>query len=165
MRKSPNRVEHLVLSLVPVHILFPQQNPSDHKMNRFFIVAALSALLVGTNAFAPASTSRRVTTTSLQFGIPTFQPKKDDESEKDPNLEDEKKIDLKGLVQLVTAGLGAPFLGDFQGVEKETGKLMFSLEANNLVDEKGDSKQTSMPYFENGWVDEEDEGFKFPWQK
>ena len=49
---------------------------------------------------------------------------------------------------------------------------MFSLEANNLVDEDGESKQTKMPYFENGWVEEKDEsesggegGFKFPWQK
>lgn len=52
---------------------------------------------------------------------------------------------------------------------------MFSLEANNLVDENGESKQTKMPYFENGWVEEEDEssknsssnggGFKLPWQK
>jgi hypothetical protein len=27
---------------------------------------------------------------------------------------------------------------------------MFSLEANNLTDEDGNSKQTSMPYFESG---------------
>ena len=57
-------------------------------------------------------------------------------------------------------------------VPQETGKFMFSLEANNLVDENGDSKQTSMPYFESGWVDEDEEqrkkeqgSFKFPWQK
>ena len=70
----------------------------------------------------------------------------------------------------IYVGAGAPFLGDFQGVDKETGKFMFSLEANNLVDEDGQSKQTSMPYFEDGWVDPEDlkkqqQGFKFPWQK
>jgi hypothetical protein len=57
-----------------------------------------------------------------------------------------------------------------QGVDEETGKFMFSLEANNLVDEDGNSKQTSMPYFEEGWLPDEDEegsttGFKFPWQK
>lgn len=128
---------------------------------------------MGANAFVPAPTSHRVAT-NVKFGIPTFQPKKDDDNNaKDPNIE-EKKIGLGGLVQLVTAGLGAPFLGDYQGVDKETGKLMFSLEANNLVDEKGESKQTKMPYFESGWVDPEDlakeqkrkeEGFKFPWQK
>jgi len=69
--------------------------------------------------------------------------------------------------------MGAPFLGDYQGMDEETGKMMFSLEANNLVDEDGNSKQTQMPYFENGWVEEEDDktsskssgGFKLPWQK
>ena len=53
-------------------------------------------------------------------------------------------------------GLGSPFLGDFEGVDEDTGNLMFSLEANNLVDEDGNSKQTQAPYFESGWVDEED---------
>lgn len=58
--------------------------------------------------------------------------------------------------------------------------MMFTLEANNLVDENGNSKQTQMPYFENGWVEEEEDesqiakkkkngssssGFKFPWQQ
>ena len=59
----------------------------------------------------------------------------------------------------------APFLGDFEGVDEETGKFMFSLEANNLVDENGNSKQTSAPYFESGWVDENDSGFQWPWDK
>lgn len=139
---------------------------------------ALSALLGGTNAFAPtaqsSSTSQTRVATNLHFGIPTFGPKNDDDEEKDPSIVDDKKIGLAGLAQLITAGLGAPFLGDYQGVDKETGKFMFSLEANNLVDESGESKQTKMPYFESGWVDPEDlakeqkrsqEGFKFPWQK
>ena len=39
----------------------------------------------------------------------------------------------------------------------QDGKMMFTLEANNLVDENGNSKQTQMPYFENGWVEEKDE--------
>jgi hypothetical protein len=116
----------------------------------------------------------------LGFGIPSFLTPKDDKDKaessksnqpagKESGLE-KKEVGWKGLVQLITAGAGAPFLGDFEGVDKETGKFMFSLEANNLVDEKGNSKQTSMPYFESGWVDPEDEaraakGFKFPWQK
>ena len=33
---------------------------------------------------------------------------------------------------------------------------MFSLEANNLTDEDGNSKQTSMPHFVDGWVDPKD---------
>jgi hypothetical protein len=146
-------------------------------MTRYVLVllaTTVLAALSGANAFAPVQQGNRVATTTtstqLHFGIPTFGPKKDDDEPKDPNLEKEEKIGLKGLVQLLTSGAGAPFLGDFQGVDKETGNFMFSLEANNLVDENGASKQTSMPYFENGWVDPEDEkkakeGFKFPWQK
>jgi len=117
------------------------------------------------------TTSRTTTssTTSLNFGIPSFfVPQDDDESKKGAATGgregEEKKIGLSGMVQLITAGLGAPFLGDFQGTD-EDGKLIFSLEANNLVDENGEIKQTKAAYFENGWVDPEDEGFKFPWQK
>lgn len=80
--------------------------------------------------------------TRLYFGIPTFGAGKDDKDSKksssDTSLESnapEKKIGLSGLVQLITAGMGSPFLGEFEGVEEETGKMMFSLEANNLVDE------------------------------
>lgn len=111
-------------------------------------------------------------TSELYFGIPTFGGKDDkkDESSGESSPVEEKKIGLSGLVQLITAGMGSPFLGDFEGVDEETGNLMFSLEANNLVDEDGNSKQTQMPYFESGWVDEADlekqkNGFKFPWQK
>jgi hypothetical protein len=116
----------------------------------------------------------------LAFGLPSFSPKSNDEDDEInrkslSSLEQSNKIGLGGLIQLITAGAGAPFLGEFQGVEKETGKFIFSLEANNLVDENGESKQTKMPYFESGWVDPEDlakerkrkeqkgSGFKFPW--
>eukprot|EP00525_Craspedostauros_australis_P011739 CAMPEP_0198116900 /NCGR_PEP_ID=MMETSP1442-20131203/15278_1 /TAXON_ID= /ORGANISM="Craspedostauros australis, Strain CCMP3328" /LENGTH=151 /DNA_ID=CAMNT_0043774829 /DNA_START=131 /DNA_END=586 /DNA_ORIENTATION=+ len=140
------------------------------------------AAVIGTccqvQAFAPSPSSRtnaavqHSTSTSLAFGIPTFQSKNDDDKDGEDAIP-KKKMDLKGLAQLITAGMGAPFLGDFQGVDEESGKFMFSLEANNLVDEDGKSKQTSMPYFESGWVDPEDlekeqkrkeGGFKFPWQ-
>lgn len=144
-------------------------------MNKLAYTLTLLAGTSSVHAFVPAQTSSvaRLDSTELQFGIPTFQPKKDDDEKPQEGLKKEE-IGFEGLVQLVTAGLGAPFLGDFQGVDKETGNLMFSLEANNLVDENGESKQTSMPYFESGWVDPEDaakvekrkqEGFKFPWQK
>jgi hypothetical protein len=109
------------------------------------------------------------TSTTLSFGIPSFFTPKDDSDDKNADKkkpdEPEKKIGLSGVVQLITAGMGAPFLGDFEGVDEETGKFMFSLEANNLVDENGESKQTKMPYFESGWVDENDPGFKWPWEK
>ena len=73
--------------------------------------------------------------TALNFNIPTFgaNENKDDSSDETP--EEEKKIGISGLIQLITAGMGSPFLGDFEGVDEETGNFMFSLEANNLVDE------------------------------
>jgi len=132
--------------------------------------SSLSIALIATAsvaAFVPSQQNIRQANpeTALRFGIPTFQPKDED---KDPK--EEKKVGIQGLIQLVAAGMGAPFLGDFDGVDEESGKFMFSLEANNLVDEDGKSKQTSMPYFESGWVDPEDlkkegNGFKLPWQK
>jgi hypothetical protein len=140
---------------------------------------SLVVLLGSTHALAPPTpSSLSRSKTALALGIPKFLLP--DDSERDgtasadavSKAEDrsEKKIGLAGILQLMTAGAGAPFLGDFEGVDKETGKFMFSLEANNLVDEEGQSKQTKMPYFENGWVDPEDEkrakeAFKFPWQK
>ena len=138
------------------------------------VVAA--SLVTGSQGFAPAPkpSSAISTTTQLNFGIPkSFLPKDDKEKETAAKKEDalpKKELSLSGILQLITAGAGAPFLGDFEGVDEETGKFMFSLEANNLVDENGNSKQTQMPYFEQGWVDPEDEkraaeGFKFPWQK
>lgn len=125
--------------------------------------------------------------TQLFFGIPSFltppSPNDDENGKgsksigskksKEGPVPKDKSVGLKGLVQLIMAGAGAPFLGDYEGVDKETGKFMFSLEANNLVDEDGKSKQTAMPYFENGWVDPADlereeqrkqkGGFKLPW--
>jgi len=127
---------------------------------------------VGSSGFAPMTNPTPTSTTQLNFGIPTFQPKKQDDKKEEAGESalPKKELSMKGLLQLITAGAGAPFLGDFEGVDEETGKFMFSLEANNLVDENGNSKQTQMPYFESGWVDPEDEkraqeGFKWPWQK
>lgn len=146
----------------------------------------LVAALASVDAFAPQNlpSTRCSSSSQLSFGIPSFltpQSDKDKDSEAKSNAKkgkkggekvktDEKKIGLSGILQVIASGAGAPFLGDFEGVDKETGKFMFSLEANNLVDEKGNPRQTQMPYFENGWVDPEDEarekeGFKFPWQK
>merc|ERR550539_235294 len=126
-----------------------------------FVLLIIFARCTLNESFAPTtahvSTPKRET--KLHFFIPTFGQEKDeetDDSSKAADEKEEKKIGLSGLVQLITAGMGSPFLGNFEGVEEETGKMMFSLEANNLVDEDGNSKQTSMPYFESGWVDEKD---------
>uniref|UniRef100_A0A7S1ZHV3 Uncharacterized protein n=1 Tax=Trieres chinensis TaxID=1514140 RepID=A0A7S1ZHV3_TRICV len=131
-------------------------------------LCTLTALLLLSTGLASAFVPQRIvqdsastaesSSTRLGFGIPTFGAgnKKDDGKEEEKPLE-KKKIGLSGLVQLITAGAGSPFLGDFEGVDEETGNFMFSLEANNLVDENGQSKQTQAPYFESGWVSEEDQ--------
>ncbi|KAL3757685.1 hypothetical protein ACHAWU_004470 [Discostella pseudostelligera] len=134
---------------------------SSVRLTLFLVCTAQAAFI--------APSSRGAFGTKLGFGFNGLgSPKPDNEEGAD---KPEKKIGAAGLLQLITAGMGAPFLGDYQGVD-EDGKMMFSLEANNLVDEFGNSKQTQMPYFENGWVEEKDEtqekndgGFKFPWQK
>merc|ERR1719443_789424 len=125
------------------------------------LVAAVSATIPPCSAFmgGGAVYVSRGGGTKLMFGLGS--PKDKEEKPEDvgkPN----KKISLGGLAQLVTAGMGAPFLGDYEGMDQETGKMMFSLEANNLVDEDGNSKQTQMPYFENGWVEEEDDKTSTP---
>lgn len=139
-------------------------------MRSFALILAVATSAGAFVSKSPSSThaaaAAQVSPSALFFGIPTFQPKNDDD-----NDQEEKKINASGFIQLLTAGLGSPFLGEYEGTDKETGKMMFSLEANNLVDEDGNVKQTQMPYFESGWVDEEEEerrkenGFKFPWQK
>ena len=137
--------------------------------NNRFLMAVIAALgtCSAVVAFAPAPPVTRQAT-ELSLGIPKFLLPKEEPTTSEESAaaaDEEKKVGLKGLFQLMAAGAGAPFLGDYQGVDKETGKFMFSLEANNLVDEEGNSKQTKMPYFESGWVDEEDNGFSWPWEK
>jgi hypothetical protein len=128
-----------------------------------------SAFLAGCPRYCWTNSDRVTSSTQLYFGVPDFFRPKDEEKsdakQTAPAAAEAKKIGLAGVLQLVAAGMGAPFLGDYQGMDKETGKFMFTLEANNLVDENGNSKQTQMPHFENGWVDPDDEGFKFPWQR
>jgi protein-L-isoaspartate O-methyltransferase len=43
-------------------------------------------------------------------------------------------------------------LGEYKGTD-ENGKMMFELEANNLTDENGVSKQTKAKYFTEGYVE------------
>lgn len=93
------------------------------------------ALLPSAGAFVAPSPQAREVVTRLHFGIPTFGSK--DDKKGDNKKDDDKKISLSGLIQVITAGMGAPFLGDYEGIDEETGKMMFSLEANNLVDEVG----------------------------
>jgi hypothetical protein len=132
----------------------------------------LVAALASSESFAPqklpsarcsSSSSSPSSSSQLSFGIPSFltpQSDKDKDDVEDAKSDakkgkkvkgksepDVKKIGLSGILQVIASGAGAPFLGDYEGVDKETGKFMFSLEANNLVDEKGNPRQTQMPYF------------------
>jgi len=83
-----------------------------------------------------------------------------DDPQKPP--EAEKKMSIGGLVQLVLAGAGAPFLGELKEVafdDPTKPDLTFELEANNLTDAEGNTLQTKNPYFTDGWVDKgEDKG-------
>lgn len=91
-------------------------------MNSFrFLTLALLPVFWSVEGFVLHQPSSSVTnrgtsssTTELAFGLPSFgDNKKKDDEEKDPKLE-KTSIGLKGLVQLITAGAGAPFLGDFE---------------------------------------------------
>lgn len=71
----------------------------------------------------------------------------------DPGVQEEKekKSFLSGMLQLVAMGAGAPMLGDFEKFDDQ-GRAIFKLEANNLVDSKGDIIQTRAKYFNDGWT-------------
>lgn len=60
------------------------------------------------------------------------------------------------LVQLISMGAGAPMLGEFKEIDAD-GKMIFELEANNLVDSEGNSIQTKAKYFRDGYVEERGE--------
>jgi len=60
---------------------------------------------------------------ALSFGLPSWipNPQDDDDAQKgvQKKVDDDKpKIGLKGVIQLITAGAGSPFLGDYKGVDK-----------------------------------------------
>jgi hypothetical protein len=92
----------------------------------------LTSSFVATPAFRAKLQTCPTSSSAKHLKIP-FTPKSDDQGSSDEIKE--KKIGMSGLFQLITAGMGSPFLGDFEGVDKETGNFMFSLEANNLTDE------------------------------
>ena len=56
------------------------------------------------------------------------------------NSDEEKrpaKITLEGLRDLVALGLGAPNLGTFKGVDKDTGAMKFELDENRFITKDG----------------------------
>ena len=69
-------------------------------------------------------------------------------------------ITFQGLVDLIALGAGAPNLGKFKGVDKETGALQFELEKNNFKSSKTGKTYNSFDnrdatYFEEGYIDED----------
>mmetsp|Transcript_8387 Transcript_8387/g.25887 ORF Transcript_8387/g.25887 Transcript_8387/m.25887 type:complete len:146 (+) Transcript_8387:50-487(+) len=121
-------------------------------LQRSLVVVAALAWLHGAAAFAPMTPAPPRTLRATP-GVPLLAQK---------NAEDEgerpARITMQGLMELVTLGLGAPNLGKFKGVDKETGALNFELEANRIVDKSGkvfngyDNSQN--PYFEDAYVDD-----------
>ena len=75
----------------------------------------------------------------------------------DAPKEDKKpQMTFGKLVQLISMGAGAPMLGEFKEIDAD-GKMIFELEANNLVDSEGNSIQTKAKYFRDGYVEVKDD--------
>jgi len=73
----------------------------------------------------------------------------------------EKKKGISGLLQLIAFGAGAPLLGEFEKFD-EKGTALFKLEANNLVDSKGEIIQTRAKFFNEGWTEASEQAIKPP---
>ena len=90
-------------------------------MKYIALIISITQITV-TSAFFPSGLPLGVTWgqgTSLNFGLPSgFGKGADNASENGNDKKDDKKITAGGLVQLITAGMGAPFLGDYQGVDE-----------------------------------------------
>eukprot|EP00614_Pseudopedinella_elastica_P007428 CAMPEP_0172589378 /NCGR_PEP_ID=MMETSP1068-20121228/8138_1 /TAXON_ID=35684 /ORGANISM="Pseudopedinella elastica, Strain CCMP716" /LENGTH=149 /DNA_ID=CAMNT_0013384971 /DNA_START=107 /DNA_END=556 /DNA_ORIENTATION=+ len=94
------------------------------------------------------------------FGRPTEVPEPGSEGAAGQDEEKKPGITMQGLIELVMLGAGAPNLGKFTGVDKETGTLNFELEKNNFKSKKTGKTYNSFDnrdgtYFEGGYVDED----------
>ena len=142
---------------------------------------ALSAL-AGALAFAP--TAARAVPRHLAVRAKPSNSAPEDESDQPP------KLSWDSLKDLIMMGAGAPNLGKFTGVDKDTGTLNFELDANRFIakngKEYGSFDNSDATYFEEGWVDddadvmgkffggkkkassgeadEKSAGFKWPWE-
>ncbi len=73
-----------------------------------------------------------------------------------------KPLTIGSVIQLVLMGAGAPGLGEYKGTDPETGKMMFELEANNLVDSKGNDIQQRGKFFKDGWTENSENSIPQP---
>ena len=78
-----------------------------------------------------------------------------------PEPSPEGKKGISGLLQLIAFGAGAPLLGEFEKFD-EKGTALFKLEANNLVDSKGETIQTRAKFFNEGWTEASEQAIKPP---
>ena len=90
-------------------------------------------------AFVPSPSNNSIASSSLSklnfgfngLGTPNDEKKKNKKTKDSAaTREEEKKITTKGLFQLIAAGMGAPFLGDYEGVD---GVSHISYETNALL--------------------------------
>ncbi len=112
--------QHLASSTSPRSVLNNIPYGSTHKPNmincaRLLLVIAGTSQ-VGAFLVPPAPTAARTAVTRLNFGFNGLGSPPDDKKKASAE-EPEKKITGKGLFQLIAAGMGAPFLGDFEGVD------------------------------------------------
>jgi hypothetical protein len=90
-------------------------------------------------AFVPSPSNDSIASSSLSklnfgfngLGTPNDEKEKNKKTKDSAaTREEEKKITTKGLFQLIAAGMGAPFLGDYEGVD---GVSHISYETNALL--------------------------------
>ncbi len=99
------------------------------KYARLLVVIAGTSQ-VGAFLAPPAPTPAWTAGTSLNFGFNGLGSPPDDKK-KSTAEEPDKKITGKGLFQLIAAGMGAPFLGDFEGVDSVSRVPVFLLRHRN----------------------------------
>merc|ERR1711920_161315 len=78
-------------------------------INTLFILILLDEITLSSSFGTILKTPRK--SSHLNFNMPNFGAK--DDVEKEEKEEKKEKISLSGLFQLITAGAGSPFLGDF----------------------------------------------------
>ena len=109
----------------------------------------MAAYACYTSAFAPAAlksaASIQSTGSHSLLRISPTLAKKDEVN----SLPDRGKLSLGGFFQLLTMGAGAPSLGEYKYTEKDTGKMIFEIEANNAYDKEGNEMYGKNKYFKN----------------
>mmetsp|Transcript_24744 Transcript_24744/g.41249 ORF Transcript_24744/g.41249 Transcript_24744/m.41249 type:complete len:149 (-) Transcript_24744:619-1065(-) len=113
------------------------------------IIVLISLQLISHSEAFTGFTHQMAVTGRNSHSLPHRQPL----FSKEDNAEETKKgFTFAGLVQLIAMGAGAPGLGEYKGTD-ESGRMLFELEANNLVDSDGEVRQTKGKFFNEGYVE------------